>query len=127
MNINTYINTVMTMTQVQYKDFEMAARRRRAPRYVDVGQHDDSGDQYHDFVVLMISMRMIIGYCVRDHDDSGPYQESPLKTEVANAVYSRVASPTSPSSPWSNRVMIIMMMMMVLMITMMRRMLVKFT
>jgi len=31
-------------------------------------------------------------------------QESPLKTEVANAVYSRVASPTSPSSPWSNRV-----------------------
>jgi len=29
-------------------------------------------------------------------------QESPLKTEVANAVYSRVASPTSPSSP--NRV-----------------------
>lgn len=31
-------------------------------------------------------------------------QESPLKTEVANAVYSRVASPTSPSAPWTNRV-----------------------
>merc|ERR1719234_3101480 len=31
-------------------------------------------------------------------------QESPLKAEVANAVYSRVASPTSPSSPSSNRV-----------------------
>jgi len=31
-------------------------------------------------------------------------QESPLKTEVTNAVYSRVASPTSPSSPSSNRV-----------------------
>jgi len=31
-------------------------------------------------------------------------QESPLKREVANAVYSRVASPTSPASPSTNRV-----------------------
>ena len=64
---------------------------------------------------------MIIGYRVHDHDENYPYKESPLKTEVANAVYSRVASPTSPSSPSSNRVMIIMMLMMVMMIMMMRR------
>ena len=59
MNMKTLL---MTMTQVQYKDFEMAARCRRAPRHVDVGQHDDAGDQSHDFVVLMIFMKMIIGY-----------------------------------------------------------------
>ena len=54
----------------------MAARRRRAPRYVDVGQHDDSGDQHHDFIVLMIFMWLIIVYCVHDHDDNNPGKNS---------------------------------------------------
>ena len=60
---------------------------------MDVGEHDDTGDQIR-----------------RDEDyfdHSCHHQDSPLKTEVANAVYSRVTSPTStlsPSSPSSNRV-----------------------
>ena len=60
---------------------------------MDVGEHDDTGDRIR-----------------RDEDyfdHSCHHQDSPLKTEVANAVYSRVTSPTStlsPSSPSSNRV-----------------------